>query len=74
MMNHHHKPVLLKESLDYLVTDKSGIYFDGTLGFGGHSEEILKKLNNNALLVATDIDLDAFNFSKEKFKEEVKDY
>ena len=69
-MNHRHTPVLLEESLDYLITDKSGIYFDGTLGFGGHSEKILKKINHNALLIATDIDLDAFNFSKKKFGEE----
>lgn len=69
-MNIHHKPVLLKESIDFLVTDESGIYFDGTLGFGGHSQEILKKLNRDALLVATDIDKDAFNFSKKKFCEE----
>ena len=69
-MNIHHTPVLLNESLEYLITDLSGIYFDGTLGFGGHSEQILKKLNPEALLVSTDIDLDAFNFSKEKFKEE----
>lgn len=69
-MELHHTPVLLNESLDYLITDRSGIYFDGTLGFGGHSEKILKELNDNALLVATDIDLDAFNFSKKKFSEE----
>jgi 16S rRNA (cytosine1402-N4)-methyltransferase len=69
-MDSHHKPVLLNESLEYLVTDKSGIYFDGTLGFGGHSEEILKLLDPGALLVATDIDIDAFNFSKKKFNEE----
>jgi 16S rRNA (cytosine1402-N4)-methyltransferase len=69
-MEHHHTPVLLKESLDFLITDKSGIYFDGTLGFGGHSERILKKVNDDAILVATDIDLDAFNFSKKKFGEE----
>jgi 16S rRNA (cytosine1402-N4)-methyltransferase len=70
MMESHHTPVLLKESLDFLITDKSGIYFDGTLGFGGHSEKILKELNDNGLLVATDIDLDAFNFSKKKFNKE----
>ncbi len=69
-MDSHHTPVLLNESLEYLVTDKSGIYFDGTLGFGGHSEEILKLLDPGALLVATDIDIDAFNFSKKKFNEE----
>jgi 16S rRNA (cytosine1402-N4)-methyltransferase len=70
MMESHHTPVLLKESLDFLITDKSGIYFDGTLGFGGHSEKILKELNDNGLLIATDIDLDAFNFSKKKFNKE----
>jgi 16S rRNA (cytosine1402-N4)-methyltransferase len=65
-----HKPVLLKESLDYLITDLSGTYFDATLGYGGHSEEILKRINKNGILVSTDVDLDAFNFSKEKFKNE----
>ena len=69
-MDSHHTPVMLNESLEYLVTDKSGIYFDGTLGFGGHSEEILKLLDPGASLVATDIDIDAFNFSKKKFNEE----
>jgi 16S rRNA (cytosine1402-N4)-methyltransferase len=69
-MKSHHTPVLLKESLDFLITDKSGIYFDGTLGFGGHSEKILEELNDNGLLIATDIDLDAFNFSKKKFSDE----
>ncbi len=47
---------------------KAGKYFDGTLGFGGHSSEILKRLNDNGILVATDLDEDAFNFSKNKFK------
>ena len=66
MMPKHHTPVLLSESIEYLLTKKSGIYFDGTLGFGGHSGEILKNLNDEALLVATDVDEDAFNYSKNK--------
>ena len=69
-MNNYHKPVLLKESINYLVTNKSGIYFDGTLGFGGHTEEILNKLNSNGLVIAVDVDKDAFDFSKKKFKDE----
>jgi 16S rRNA (cytosine1402-N4)-methyltransferase len=66
-MNNFHKPVLLKESIRYLLTDASGIYFDGTLGFGGHSEEILKRLGEKGILVATDVDGDAFAYSKKKF-------
>ena len=70
MMNYHHTPVLLNESLQYLITDKSGIYFDATLGFGGHSQGILDNLNPNALLISTDVDADAFKFSKNKFNQE----
>jgi len=68
-MNTFHTPVLLKESIKYLVTDPSGIYFDGTLGFGGHSEAILNKLNDKGTLIATDVDKDSFTFSKNKFKD-----
>lgn len=64
----HHIPVLLKESLEYLVTKENGIYFDGTVGFGGHTSEILKKLDSNAKIVATDKDVNAFNHCTELFK------
>jgi 16S rRNA (cytosine1402-N4)-methyltransferase len=68
MENEKHIPVLLNEAVDLLVTNSSGIYFDGTLGFGGHSEEILKRLDVNGKLVAADVDEDAFNFSRKKFE------
>ena len=58
-----HTPVLLNESIDYLVTKKNGIYFDGTAGFGGHSEKILEKINSNGKLIATDKDPKAFQFT-----------
>jgi 16S rRNA (cytosine1402-N4)-methyltransferase len=67
-MNIHHTPVLLDECLNLLITDPSGVYFDGTLGFGGHSQGILNKLNNEGRLVATDFDKDAFNFSMKRFE------
>ncbi|WP_185851193.1 16S rRNA (cytosine(1402)-N(4))-methyltransferase RsmH [Blattabacterium cuenoti] len=58
-MNYYHKPVLLKESIDHLVTDKHGIYVDVTFGGGGHSYEILKKLKDKAILIALDKDYKA---------------
>ena len=64
----HHIPVLLNESLEYLVTNENGIYFDGTIGFGGHTSEILKQLSNNAKVIATDKDINAFKYCSELFK------
>jgi len=52
-----HKPVLLKESIDYLKVE-SGIFIDLTLGGGGHSKEILKNLVNGKL-ICFDVDRDA---------------
>jgi 16S rRNA (cytosine1402-N4)-methyltransferase len=66
-MKDQHIPVLLSESLDYLVTDKAGNYFDGTLGFGGHSGGILERMNNDGLLISTDLDKAAFKYCKKKF-------
>ncbi|NNG26436.1 MAG: 16S rRNA (cytosine(1402)-N(4))-methyltransferase RsmH [Ignavibacteriaceae bacterium] len=67
MMENHHKPVLLQESIEFLITGKTGCYFEGTLGFGGHSEEILKRLGPRGILVSTDLDESAFIYSKKKF-------
>jgi 16S rRNA (cytosine1402-N4)-methyltransferase len=69
-MTQVHTPVLLKESIDYLITSKSGVYFEGTLGFGGHTQEILKRLDETGRVVSTDVDLNAFNFCREKYKNE----
>jgi len=62
-----HEPVLLKESIDFLITKKSGIYFDGTAGFGGHSKEILNRLDEKGKLIATDKDQSAFEHCIKKF-------
>lgn len=69
-MTQVHTPVLLKESIDYLIKNKNGVYFEGTLGFGGHTQEILNRLNNRGSIISTDVDLNAFNHCKEKFKDE----
>lgn len=58
-MEFNHKSVLLKETIDNLNVRPGGIYVDGTLGGGGHSFEILKKLDGNGRLIGIDRDSDA---------------
>lgn len=55
----YHNPVLLKKSVDDLVTNPDGIYVDCTFGGGGHSREILTRLSEKGKLFAFDQDLDA---------------
>ena len=64
MINHY--PVMLDEVIDMLIKDDDGIYIDCTVGFGGHSESILKKINKNGFLIGTDLDPYALNKAKEK--------
>ncbi|WP_341653237.1 16S rRNA (cytosine(1402)-N(4))-methyltransferase RsmH [Blattabacterium cuenoti] len=53
---YHHVPVLLEESIEKLITNPNGIYVDTTFGGGGHSDAILKKLNQKGTLIALDQD------------------
>jgi len=69
-MIEHHTPVMLNESLDLLITDRSGVYFDATLGFGGHTGEIIRRLGKDGRVVAADVDKDAFEYSQKKFSVE----
>ena len=55
----YHNPVLLKKSVDDLVTNPHGIYVDCTFGGGGHSKEILSRLSEKGKLYGFDQDLDA---------------
>ena len=55
----YHNPVLLKKSVDDLVTNPNGIYVDCTFGGGGHSREILSRLSEKGKLYGFDQDLDA---------------
>jgi 16S rRNA (cytosine1402-N4)-methyltransferase len=51
-----HEPVLLKESIDFLVTDLSGTYVDATFGGGGHTRGLLSRLASGARVMAFDVD------------------
>ena len=57
----YHKPVLLTESVDALVSNPDGVYVDVTFGGGGHSREILSRLSEKGRLFSFDQDADALN-------------
>ncbi len=56
MAEFKHYSVMLDECIDGLKVKDGGVYFDGTLGGGGHSYEILEKCAPNGKLYATDLD------------------
>ncbi|WP_099203322.1 16S rRNA (cytosine(1402)-N(4))-methyltransferase RsmH [Miniphocaeibacter massiliensis] len=66
-MEFKHIPVLLEETIKGLNIKPDGIYVDCTLGGGGHSIEILKKLNNGRL-ICIDQDIDAIENAKIKLE------
>ena len=67
-MEFNHKSVLLSETIDNLGINPDGIYVDGTLGGGGHSYEIAKRLKGGRL-IGIDRDDDAINAARERLKE-----
>lgn len=59
-MSEYHNPVLLHESVDYLIAgNPDGVYADATFGGGGHSGEIVRRLSSKGRLIAFDKDSDA---------------
>ena len=63
-----HCSVLPTETLEFLNPESSGIYVDGTLGLGGHSEAILKKSAPDGRVIAFDWDSAAIEKSRERLK------
>ena len=57
--NEYHNPVLLEESVDALDIMPGGVYVDATFGGGGHSREILGRMDSTARLYSFDQDADA---------------
>jgi 16S rRNA (cytosine1402-N4)-methyltransferase len=61
-----HKPVMVKEVLEGLLTEKSEIIFDATAGMGGHSEAIVADSGFKGKLICSDRDEDALRISEER--------
>ncbi len=61
-----HIPVLLQETLDGLVLQTGDRVFEGTVGLGGHSEEICKKIGAEGVYVGTDEDENALAHTEER--------
>lgn len=68
-MEFKHKSVLLDETIESLNIKPDGIYLDGTLGGGGHSYEICKRLSDKGRLIGIDQDEDAIRAASERLKE-----
>lgn len=60
-----HAPVLLQEVLEFLHPERGGLYFDGTLGGGGHSEALLRK-GPEARVIGVDRDGEAVAAARER--------
>lgn len=68
-MEFSHVSVLLDESINGLNIKPDGIYVDGTVGGGGHSFEIAKRLGSEGRLIALDRDPDAIIAASQKLKQ-----
>ena len=65
-MSFQHEPVLLREVLEWMNVKPSGVYCDGTLGGGGHSEAILAASGGTASLYGIDRDMNAIHAAGER--------
>jgi 16S rRNA (cytosine1402-N4)-methyltransferase len=60
-----HRPVLPEETLTFLAPERGGLFVDGTVGLGGHSEAILKS-SNDTRVVGMDLDPEALAYSRQR--------
>ena len=65
-MEFQHTSILLQESIDFLITDKNGIYVDCTMGGAGHSRGFAAQLEAGGLLLGIDQDPDAITVGSER--------
>ena len=70
----YHIPVMTSEVLEFLNLKKDGVYIDGTIGAGGHTNEILSNLSSKAKVIGLDRDNDALEIAKKRlihFKKQI---
>ena len=65
-MHVEHIPVLLNEAVEGLDIQKGDIVFEGTVGLGGHSEEIMKRIGAEGVYVGTDQDMEALKHAEQR--------
>ncbi len=65
----YHVPVMLMPAVDQLAIREDGLYVDGTLGGGGHTREILRRLGPKGRLIAVDQDEEAIRLAGEEIKD-----
>ena len=69
-----HVPVLLKEAIDFLAVRRNGTYLDATVGLGGHSFEIAKRLGAPGHLIGVDKDSAALEIAQSRLAPEGADW
>jgi 16S rRNA (cytosine1402-N4)-methyltransferase len=62
-----HRPVMVEEVVEYLAVREGGVYFDGTVGMGGHAEAILSASAPSGTVVGVDLDPEAVAAAHERF-------
>jgi 16S rRNA (cytosine1402-N4)-methyltransferase len=67
-----HVPVLLKEAIDFLAVRRGGTYIDATVGLGGHSYEIAKRLGAPGHLIGLDKDPAALAIARERLTADLR--
>ena len=69
-----HVPVLLKEAIDFLAVRRGGTYIDATVGLGGHSYEIAKRLGAPGHLIGLDKDPAALEKARKRLAPQGTDW
>jgi len=61
-----HIPVLCREAVEVLITDEEGCYVDGTVGGGGHSEQVCLRLRGSGRVICLDADAEALTSARRR--------